>query len=257
MIKVTPLFSGSKGNCTLLQFGNVNVLLDVGFGYKAIVDKLKTMGISPKDVTAIIITHEHTDHISALPFWTRNCPTKIYAPRGIADYICQRSYCSDVVSVDEAFEVDGVQIESYCCSHDAQCCFGYRFTFGGESFASVTDTGCWTQELIDFLAPCKTIQLESNHDVNMLKKGPYSYPLKRRILSPYGHLSNDQADEIIERLVGAQVKNIILAHLSENNNTKELAFDGAVRALSKHGIVEGKDVKIYVAMQGGLGVTIE
>ncbi|MCM1360172.1 MAG: MBL fold metallo-hydrolase [Corallococcus sp.] len=257
MIKVTPLFSGSKGNCCLLQFGNVNLLLDAGFGYKQISAKLSAMGIGPKDVAAIVITHEHGDHISALPMWTKHCPAKIYAPRDIADYIRQRSYCSEVVPVDESFGVQDVFVETYPCSHDAICCFGYRFTYRGESFASVTDTGTWTQELVEFLAPCKTVLLESNHDVDMVRKGSYPYPLKRRILSPQGHLSNEQTAELIERLIGTKVQNIILAHLSENNNTKELAFDAAVRALAKHGVVEGKDVNIYVATQGGLGVTVD
>lgn len=257
MIKITTLFSGSKGNCALLQSDNANILLDLGYGYSSTVTKLKSMNLSPKDISAIIITHEHADHISAIPMWTKKSSTKIYAPCGIVDYIRQRAYLSEVVEVDGSFTVEDILVDTYACSHDAVNCLGYRFTVGGESIASVTDTGCFSQDLIEFLSPCKTVQLESNHDVNMLKNGPYRYPLKRRILSDFGHLSNEQTDEVIEKLVGTKVKNIILAHLSENNNTKELAFAGAVYALQKHGLVEGKDIKIYVATQGGLGITID
>lgn len=257
MIKITTLFSGSKGNCSLIQTDNINILLDIGFGYKPIIAKLQTLGLKDKDINAIVITHEHTDHISALAMWTKHCATAVYAPEAIADYISQRSYCSEVVAIDKPFSVGDVDIDFYACSHDAICCYGYRFTNGGESIASVTDTGCITQELVTFLSPCKTIQLESNHDINMLKQGPYSFVLKRRILSDFGHLSNDQTAELLVKLVGSKVKNVILAHLSENNNTKELAFMGAVSALSKCNVVEGRDVNVYVATQNGLGVTIE
>jgi len=257
MIKFKSLFSGSKGNSSLIQSDKANVLLDVGFGYKNILDKLQKMNLTPQSITAIVITHEHSDHIAALPFWTKNCATKIYAPRNIADYIRQRAYCSEVEEVDGDFEIEDISVSPYCCSHDAIWCNGYRFTAGGESIASVTDTGCWSQDLIDFLYPCKAIQLESNHDVNMLTKGSYSWYLKRRILSDYGHLSNDQTGQILEKLYGSKVKTVVLAHLSENNNSKEIAFDNAVKSLAKSGVIEGKDVKVYVATQNGLEVTIE
>lgn len=257
MIKITPLFSGSKGNCSLIQTDKVNVLLDLGFGYKPILGKLKNMGLTDRDVDAIVITHEHGDHIGALAMWTKHCPTAVYAPEAIADYISERTYCSQVIAVNAPFTIGDADVDFYPCSHDAICCYGYRFTCCGESIASVTDTGRWDDRLVDFLSVCKTAQIESNHDVNMLKQGPYSFVLKRRILSDYGHLSNDQTAELIQRLAGSKVKNIILAHLSENNNTKELAFMRAVSALTKCNLVEGKDVNVYVASQNGLEVTIE
>lgn len=257
MIKITSLFSGSKGNCSLIQTDNVNILLDVGFAYKPIIAKLETLGLRDKDIDAIVITHEHSDHVGALAMWTKHCPTTVYAPEPIADYVSQRSYCSQVVAITAPFSVGDVDIDFYVCSHDAICCYGYRFTCSGESIASVTDTGCWTKDLVVFLSACKTVQIESNHDVNMLKHGPYSFVLKRRILSDFGHLSNDQTAELLKQLAGSKVKNIILAHLSENNNTKELAFVGAVTALAKCNVVEGRDVNVYVATQSGLGVTIE
>lgn len=257
MLKITTLFSGSKGNCSLLQSDKVNILLDLGYGYASTVARLKTMNLTPSDISAIVITHEHTDHIAALPMWTKKCSTTVYAPKGIADFVRQRAYVSEVVEVDGSFIIGDVTVDTYECSHDAVSCLGYRFTSQGESIASVTDTGCVSQALIDFLSPCKTVQLESNHDVDMLKHGPYHYLLKTRILSDYGHLSNAQTDEVIELLAGTRVKNIILAHLSENNNTQELAFAGAVNALQKRGLVEGKDVKVYVATQRGFGITID
>ena len=248
-IKVYPLFSGSRGNCTLIQSGGVNILLDAGFSYKAILRALAEHGLTQKDVDAIVISHEHSDHISALPYWGKACSTPIYAPAPIADYLRQRVYFCEVIAIDGSFNIGDVKVDVYECSHDARGCCGYRFSDGYGYFACVTDTGCFDDRLIEFLSPCKAIMLESNHDVNMLTKGAYPYPLKQRILSPYGHLSNAQTAEIVCKLANTCVKTIILAHLSENNNTKELAFNATVEALCSCGLVEGRDVTVYVADQ--------
>ena len=259
-VAVSPLFSGSKGNCTLIQSGSVNILLDAGFSYKAILRALEGKGLTQKDIDAIIVTHEHADHIAALPYWGKSCATPIYAPAPIADYLRQRVYFCEVIEITGSFSIGNVNVDVYECSHDARSCCGYRFSvddgLDGGYFACVTDTGCYDDRLIDFLSPCKAIMLESNHDVNMLVKGEYSYVLKQRILSPYGHLSNDQAAEIVSKLAHSCVKTIILAHLSEKNNTKELAFNATVEALAACGLVEGRDVTVFVADQYKNEVTI-
>ena len=249
MIKISPLFSGSRGNCTLIQSGGVNVLLDAGFSCKSIVNALAERGLEPKDVSAIVVTHEHTDHISALPLWSKSYPTPVYAPAAIADYVRQRVYFCEVVEINGSFNVGHLSVDVFECSHDALGCCGYRFVDGDSAFASVTDTGCTTDKLVEFLSPCQAIMLESNHDVSMLVKGDYAYPLKQRILSDFGHLSNTQTAELVQKLTRSRVKTIILAHLSEKNNTKELAFNATVEALNVCGLTEGKDVKVFVADQ--------
>ena len=256
MLKISPLFSGSKGNCSLIQSDNANILLDAGFGYRAIIQALDRRGLTPKDIDAIVITHEHSDHVSALPLWTKHTPTPVYAPSLIADYLQQRVYFSEVTGIDGSFTLSDINVDFYECSHDARCCYGYRFSQGQSIFACVTDTGCVTDGLVEFLSPCKAIMLESNHDVDMLLKGEYSYPLKRRILSDYGHLSNEQATEVLCKLIGRQPKDVILAHLSEQNNTRELAFSSAVNVYATNGLTEGKDVNVYVADQYVNGITI-
>ena len=256
MIKVSPLFSGSKGNCTLIQSGNINILLDAGFSYKAILRALEDRGLTQKDIDAIIITHEHTDHISALSYWGKNCATPIYAPTPIADYLRQRVYFCEVYEISDSFNIGNIAVDVYECSHDARSCCGYRFTCCGSQFASVTDTGCVDDELIKFLMPCSAVMLESNHDEQMLLNGEYSYVLKQRIRSSYGHLSNAQTAQILQKLVGSRVKTVVLAHLSEKNNTKELAFNSAVEALVSCGLVEGRDVTVYVADQYKNEVTV-
>lgn len=240
----------------MVQVDGLNILLDAGYGYKQIVSKLWEFGIKPADVSAIVLTHEHSDHISALPYLTRGLQARVYAPKAICGIISQRTFCSDVLPVDGSFNIGDVLIDVYQCSHDAIDCVGYKFTYGSESVASVTDTGCTNDALVDFLSPCKGILLESNHDEDMLKNGPYTYILKRRISSDYGHLSNNQAAQVIARLKGSNVKQIVLSHLSEHNNTKEIAFSSAVTALNSVKLTEGKDVKIYVADQYSNRITI-
>lgn len=256
MLKISPLFSGSSGNCALVQADGLNILLDAGYHYKQIISRLADFDITLSDISAIVITHEHTDHIAALPYITRGYNTAVYAPKEISDYVCQRSYCSNVFPVDGAFDILDVKVDVYQCSHDARACVGYRFGYNGESVASVTDTGRVDGKLAEFLSPCKGIMLESNHDVNMLLNGPYHYVLKRRILSDFGHLSNAQTAQVITALKGSNVKQIALAHLSEQNNTKELAFSTAVHALHDVGLTEGKDVKIFVTDQYSNRITL-
>lgn len=256
MLKICPLFSGSRGNCTLIQSGSVNILLDAGFSYKAILRALEVRGLAQSDVSAIIITHEHSDHVGALSYWGRACPTPIYAPAPIACYVRQRAPFCEVREIDGSFTVGDVTVDVFECSHDSTCCCGYRFTSGNSAFACVTDTGRATDELVAFLSPCSAVMLESNHDVGMLMQGAYPYHLKRRILSDFGHLSNAQTAEVVQKLANSRVKTIILAHLSENNNTKELAFNATVDALAACGLTEGKDVIVHVADQYENEVTV-
>lgn len=256
MIKVTPLFSGSKGNCTLIQTEQHNILIDLGYKYQCILQSLSNFNLCPNDITAIVITHSHTDHVSALSMWNKHCNTKVYIPTEIAESVASTSYCTNVVHIDGSFNVGDVNVDVYECSHDVVRCCGYRFNDGNDSFAIVTDTGCINDKLVDFLRPCRTVMLESNHDVDMLKRGPYSYVLKRRILSDYGHLSNSQTAILLQKIANFNIKNVILAHLSENNNTKELAFNCAVNALKAVGKTEGKDITVYVANQYVNGETI-
>ena len=256
MLKISPLFSGSKGNCTLVQSATTNILLDVGYGFRSTVKALAARNLAATDINAIIITHEHSDHVCALQQWTAHYSTTVYAPEVIVREIELRVPSTQVVPITGSFVVGDVALEVYECSHDVRCCFGYRFSNGGSYFACVTDTGVVTSELVDFFTPCSTIMLESNHDEDMLLKGPYNYALKRRILSNYGHLSNAQAASLLKQLVGSNIKNVILAHLSQTNNTRELAFSSAVNALAECGVVEGKDIKVFVADQCANEVTI-
>lgn len=255
MIKLTPLFSGSRGNCTLVQTPDANILIDAGYGFRATAARLAQCNLTPSDISAIVVTHEHSDHISALPQFARHSPATVYVPEAAMTYVAQTCFCSNIQSVSSAFRIADALVEVYCCSHDSRACLGYRFTAGGDSVASVTDTGI-AVNLAGFLAPCRTVILESNHDVAMLENGNYPYYLKRRIRSEFGHLSNDQCAEVLKQIVGTRVQNVVLAHLSQQNNTPLLAMQCAERALSQCGAKAGKDIMLYVADQYQNGVTL-
>lgn len=248
MIQLIPIFSGSGGNCTLVRTEDTTVLVDVGLGYKLTLSALQRHNVSPDEISAVFVTHEHSDHTGGIAQWTGHHRVKLFAPRDICPVLCDKIYCGQVVPVGKTQQVDDLTVDVYECSHDSAACVGYRFGDGKGSFvATVTDTGCTRAELVDFLAPCRGIQLESNHDVNMLKNGPYPYQLKRRILSDFGHLSNDQASGVLQNLIGSNVTDVVLAHLSEHNNTAELAFDTAVNMYAAHNLIEGRDVNVHVA----------
>ena len=255
MIKLTPLFSGSRGNCTLVQTPNTNILIDAGYGFRAIQARLAQSNLKVTDISAIVVTHEHSDHISALPQFAKYSPAVVYVPNAALNYIAEHCLCTNIQGVDGAFSLADVQIDIFRCSHDARACLGYRFTTGDDSVASVTDTGVVSDELVQFLSPCRTVVLESNHDVAMLNNGPYPIYLKRRILSDMGHLSNNQCAEILQKLAFKRVKNVILAHLSQQNNTAQLAMDTATRALADK-VTVGKDIALYVADQYQNGITV-
>lgn len=256
MIKLTPLFSGSKGNSTLITSGGARVLLDAGYGFKATVAKLGELGVRPQDVSAIVVTHEHGDHVAALPIWTRHFRTPVYVPAASAQCLRTKCCCADIREVTQDFELCDMHVDVFCCSHDARACLGYRFSDKNQSVASVTDTGVATMRLVHFLQPCTSIMLESNHDGEMLQKGNYPYLLKKRIASDTGHLSNEQAAKILQRLLGSSVRNVVLAHLSQQNNTPRLAYDCAAQMYEQNGVQVGKDVYLYVADQFRNEVTI-
>ena len=256
MIKLTPLFSGSRGNCTLVQTPCANILIDAGFGFRATVSRLQQCGLTVQDISAIVITHEHSDHIAALPHFVKHSCAKVYVPVPALNHVAEHCLVSNVQGVDGAFQIADAQVEIYRCSHDARACFGYKFTANGDSVASVTDTGIATAELVEFLSSCRAIILESNHDVAMLKNGDYPYYLKRRILSDIGHLSNDQCAQILQKLARTNVQHVILGHLSQQNNRADLAFDCAAKAFAQKGLTVGKDIFLYVANQCQNEVTV-
>ncbi len=229
MIKVSTLFSGSSGNCTLLRTDNTAVLVDCGRNCKAVCEGLKKEGLDLSDISAIFVTHEHKDHISALDVMMRKCAIPIHVTSPSAPELCKGRSAAEnaVVHSGVLYEerVGDITVASFPLPHDSRAHVGYVATSDdGDRAGVATDMGFATMEAFQRLKGCRSIVLEANHDIPMLKSGPYPYYLKMRILGRGGHLSNGECATLCRGLAENGTEEILLSHLSEENNTPELAL---------------------------------
>lgn len=233
-MRVTTFASGSSGNCALVSMSGVHILIDAGISFRRIKENLALSGLTPAELTAVLITHEHTDHIGGLTTMLKHCAVPIYAPRTVADHlryaVAGVEQCLHILPVGEVTDIGGVAVMPFHTPHDTKESVGYRLT-GEGVFAVATDMGCVTEEVRDGLSGADAVLIESNHDVEMLKAGPYPFPLKKRILSDHGHLSNENCAVLAAELVDSGTGYILLGHLSRENNTPEAAFRTVSAAL--------------------------
>lgn len=243
-MRIVTFASGSTGNCCLVSDGGVNVLIDAGISARRIVQGLGVLGLAPQDVCGVLITHEHSDHISGLPVLVKRTGMRIFAPSELGEVLKrvkpELSKSIDYIPPDGGLCVGDVRITAFPTPHDASASFGYRIE-GSEVFAFATDTGHISDELLEGLQGADTVVIEANHDKVMLKNGPYPPFLKQRVLSKHGHLSNDDCAKLACLLADSGTRQIILGHLSQQNNTPEAAETAVSEALS------GRNVKIYTA----------
>lgn len=243
-MRIVTFASGSTGNCCLVSDGGVNVLIDAGISARRIVQGLGVLGLAPQDVCGVLITHEHSDHISGLPVLVKRTGMRIFAPSELCEVLKrvkpELSESIDYIPPDGGLCVGDVRITAFPTPHDASASFGYRIE-GSEVFAFATDTGHISDELLEGLQGADTVVIEANHDKVMLKNGPYPPFLKQRVLSKHGHLSNDDCAKLACLLADSGTRQIILGHLSQQNNTPEAAETAVAEALS------GRNVKIYTA----------
>ena len=227
--------SGSEGNCLLVSCSETHILVDVGISLRRITTALTTLGLSMSSIDAILLTHGHTDHIAALGTLCKHHATPLYASAGAAAQICEKygaaQYRMHTVRPGESFTVGCLTVTAFPTSHDAWGSIDYRLDGADGSVGVLTDTGYVTDEAFDTLTGVDLLVLESNHDVEWLRSGPYPYYLKERILGAYGHLSNDDAARFAVEMAQRGTKEIILAHLSRENNTPARALDTVQRAL--------------------------
>lgn len=224
-MKIYILGSGSKGNSTLVQVGNKNILIDVGFSFKSLTEKLKQINVFPKDIDYVFITHDHSDHISGLKVLLNKTNAKVYIDERIIssyDYILGRE--NVVKLLDENVIEGNILVKSVPTSHDATSSCGYLIECDNESMVLVTDTGYIHEKHLSYLKNKNYYLIESNHNVEMLRNGRYPIKTQQRILSPEGHLSNEYSAMYMTKLLGEDTRKIVLCHLSEENNTEELAL---------------------------------
>lgn len=222
-MRVIVLSSGSKGNTTYIECGKTKILIDMGNTCKYVVNKLKEIGINGEDINAIFITHTHVDHVKGLKVFLKKYNTKVYFTEKMHDDL---DFISNYSYIDKSkIELGEMIINVIKTSHDVVDSVGYVIEGDNRSIVYITDTGYINQKYFPMLENREVYILESNHDVEMLNSGPYPFKLRQRILGDKGHLSNYDCARYLSNFIGDKTKCIVLAHLSEENNTRDIAYD--------------------------------
>ena len=251
MLELCTLASGSSGNSLLVTDGRTHVLVDAGISCRRICTGLKELGVEPTELAGVLITHEHSDHISGLTTLTKQLRLPVYASPGTGRQLCYRiAFLEELlrpVAPGEGFSVGGLAIESFPTSHDAAESVGYALSAGGRKAAVVTDLGYETGAVLRGIRGADLLVAEANHDVEWVQSGPYPYHLKARILGDRGHLSNEAGAELAWTAVEGGARTVVLAHLSHENNTPARAHEVVRGVLERRGAAVGRDVALEVA----------
>lgn len=233
MIKFVSLSSGSKGNCSLVETSNLRLLIDIGVTYMYLSKNLESLDLTPYDIDGILITHIHSDHVKGLKQLVNKTKIKVYIPSKMKDEVTTIIDDDCIEIIDDITDMIDTKIELIYTSHDTECSVGYIITNEEESLVYITDTGYINRKYMKMLNNKTIYFIESNHDEEMLMDGPYPYYLKQRVISDSGHLSNKMTAKYLSTMVGDKTKYVILAHISKNNNTEELALETTINRLKK------------------------
>jgi len=256
-IRYTVLASGSKGNCLYLECGRTRLLVDAGLTMRETKARLSLIGASPEDITAIVVSHEHVDHVRGVGPLARAYGMPVYiAGRTLSATEGRLGVMPDVREFcpGEPIEISGVYVEPFSTPHDAADPVGFAFHYAGLKLGLATDLGYASRLVIERLKGSDAVVLESNHDPVMLKEGPYPWHLKQRVSGKQGHLSNMDACRLLMQLMHPGLRHVTLAHLSETNNLPELAFDTTRKVLESRSCGH---VCVRVAMQNEVGEPVE
>lgn len=231
-MRFVSIASGSSGNCIYIGSDNTHILVDAGISGKKIEQGLGEIGIKGEELSGILVTHEHSDHIKGLGILARKYGAPVYATRETLEEIEANTalgkYPRELLTPirpDVEFSIGDLEVKPFSIDHDAANPVAYRVQHGKRSVAVATDMGHFDQYIIENLQELNAILLESNHDIHMLETGPYPYYLKRRIMGDHGHLSNENAGRLLNHIVHDDLKHILLGHLSKENNFEDLAYE--------------------------------
>lgn len=246
----SSLYSGSSGNSIFISSENTRVLVDAGMPGKSIEGALKEIGEKPEEIDAIFVTHEHSDHIKGVGVLSRKYNIPIYANEATwKGMLKQVGNIKDhnIKLMNSSVSIKDMDIVSFAIPHDAAAPSGYSLLSEGKKVCIATDLGYFSEDVKQNIMDADLLLLESNHDVEMLKFGPYPYVLKRRILSDIGHLSNDACGKAIIEIMNHKQRRIVLGHLSNTNNYPELAYATVANILNENNIAIGKDIFLSMA----------
>ncbi len=245
-LAVCILASGSRGNATFVSSGSTSILIDAGLSGIEIERRLKSKGLSPKDLDAILVSHEHTDHIQGVGVLSRRFNLPVYInskTQGAAFPQIGKVHDVKNFACGSTFLINDLAIHPFSISHDAEDPVGFTLNQNGTTIGIATDLGIVTAMVKEHLKGCDLLILEANHDEDMLINGPYPWSVKQRVKSRTGHLSNAASKQLLNEIQHDRLKHVILAHLSETNNTPQKAVDEVGKALNPN------NVQLDVAVQ--------
>lgn len=246
-LRFLSLSSGSFGNCYFLSFGGRGLLIDAGISLRSLKHSFERNNISFGEIEAVLVTHDHLDHIRHLGSFCKKLGKPVYAAEALHKALANHTFTRDYISscrriLDEGKwnDVAGMQVRYFPVPHDASFTCGFAVSAPGCKFAIMTDAGRVTDEAVSIMKQADVVVVESNYDTGMLIGGPYPHELKMRICGGNGHLSNDECASAVRRFYHKGMKAIFLCHLSENNNTPALAYDCSYQALRELGVQAGE-----------------
>lgn len=252
MARFCSLFSSSSGNCTYIGSSQGGILIDVGVSAKKTADALREIGVDPCSISAIFVTHDHADHINGVRVFAERHGVKVYASQGTLEGMKDAGTITAKMKTEvipySGTEAGGIFVRPFRTPHDTAESTGYTVvTHDGKRIAVATDIGKMTDTVMDAIYGSDLILLESNHDVGMLRNGPYPFFLKERILSDRGHLSNESCAEAAVKLMESGTTRFVLGHLSKENNIPALAYETTRAAMRMAGAAENLDYILTVA----------
>lgn len=231
-MKFASLGSGSKGNATLVQAGDTLVMVDCGFSIRECTRRLTTLGLTPNDLTAILVTHEHSDHCSGVAALSRKYQIPVYLTHGTQHSgRCDDCYSTQSLDLVDRFFIGDLEVDAIAVPHDAREPCQYRFFYRGRSLGVLTDLGSVTPHVVERFTGCDALVLEFNHDEQMLREGVYPMHLKRRVAGDWGHLNNHQAADLLAQTHSRSLRHLVVAHISEKNNSRASAEQALLSVL--------------------------
>ncbi len=253
-IKLCSIASGSSGNCIYVGTESTQIIVDIGISGKKMEHGLRSIGVDPKSIDALLITHEHSDHIKGVGVLARRYRLPIYATEKTWNKVIEYKTIGKIpeglyqkIESNQDFKIKDLTIHGFSTYHDAVDPISFRFQKDNKKVSIATDLGYYDEHIINNLKNSNILFLEANHDIDMLKKSRYPYYLKKRILSDVGHLSNDMTGKLLSELYHNNLAHVILGHLSQENNVPELAYASVMEVLAQHEHVKCENLNLLVA----------